>query len=256
MPDNVPHKGGKKLGGIDTKWWLIGGGATAILVYVMYSRSKNSAAAAATTTTPTTDPSIDPNTGLPYASEYGNYSAASGVSPSLYGYTDQYGNLISQGTPTQTVTSPTTNAAWFQQAESYLVNSLGYDSATASAALGKYLAGAALTNDQLGIVQTALGAEGNPPSQVPPPHVIPPVGQKPPPVVTPKNPVPKGTWIGTETTTKAIHSAPQIVQHYGISYAVLYALNPWMPIIAHNIPVGTPYLIPTTHRAGTYQYTG
>jgi len=245
-------KHGKKLGGIDTKWWIIGGIGTAGIVYVLYKRQS---ASAATATVPTdTSSTIDPNTGLPY----GDYSAVSGVSPSLYGYTDPTtGAFISGGTPQQTVTSPTTNASWFQQAEAYLVQQ-GYDNTTAGAALGKYLAGGGLTNDQLSIVQFAIGAEGYPPIGVPAPHVNPPAGQttKPPPVKKPI--VPKGTRIGTLTTRPGMNSVPEIANYAHTSSTIIIALNAakLAPYNVHSLPSGLKIYYPTTKTAGTFTYNG
>jgi len=256
MPEPLPHKGkGKKIAGIDLKWWLIGGGATVAVIYVMYRRSQSSAAA--TTTTTAVDPNIDPNTGLPYTSSgtYGDYSAASGVYPSQYGYTDQYGNLITQGTPAQVVTAPTTNAAWFQAAEAYLTTTLGYDQATTAAALGKYLAGAQLTNAQLGIVQTALASQGYPPVHVHDPVVIPPTGQTNQPPPTKKPIVPVGTHIGTHITTNH-DSVPKIAQGAHTSSAIIIALNAatLAPYNVHNLPAGLKIHYPTSSAKGTFPY--
>jgi hypothetical protein len=74
------------------------------------------------------------------------------------------------------VTSPPTNAAWFQQSEAYLTQQ-GFDAITVGAALGAYLAGIGLTPDQLNIVNTAIGAEGYPPVTPTAPHLLPATGQ-------------------------------------------------------------------------------
>ncbi len=166
-----------EIQGIKTRWWVIGGIGAAGVVYWAYKRQQASAAAAQTSTQ---DPNIDPNTGLPYSAEYGSGgSSPVGLTPSLYGYTDQFGNLITPGTGQPIVTAPTTNAAWAQQAESYLTNQGGYDGPTVIAALGKALAGIALTDNELAIVQAASGFLGPPPQGWPngAPHGSPPGGQ-------------------------------------------------------------------------------
>lgn len=149
---------------------IIGGVAAAGIVYWAYKKNKASAP------TTSTDPNIDPATGLPYSSSsYGSGGGAVGTTPSLYGFTDPYGNLISNPGST-IVTHPTTNGAWVQLAAGYLI-AHGYDPLTTLTALGKYIAGGALTDDQMGIVQAAKAAEGEPPEPVQPAHVGPPVGQ-------------------------------------------------------------------------------
>lgn len=170
--------GGKKFAGISWKWWLIGGIGTAGIVYFTYRKSANSAATTSdTSATDTTDSSIDPATGIPYAEEYASDSGYSAI-PSEYGYTDPYGNTITQGTgTTSTVTAPGDNASWAQEVESYFANNLGADPTTVSAALGKYLTGQNLTADQLSLVETALAFMGNPPQSVPSPHTAPSTGQ-------------------------------------------------------------------------------
>lgn len=149
---------------------IIGGVAAAGIVYWAYKKNKASAVTATST-----DPNIDPTTGLPYSSGSYGSGGAVGTSPSLYGYTDQFGSLISSGTGS-VVTAPSTNAAWAQQAASYLVAN-GYSGAEVLGALGKYLAGLNLTDTEMATIQAAIAVEGNPPVAVPPPHVAPPTGQ-------------------------------------------------------------------------------
>lgn len=158
-----------------------GGIVAAGIVYWAYKKNKASASTVAST-----DPNIDPATGQPYSSGYGTtgMGGASGATPSLYGYMDQFGNLITNPGTTTTVTHPTTNGAWVQQASGYLI-SHGYDPLTVLTALGKYIAGgfggATVTDDQMGIIQAAIAVEGQPPEPVGNPHLAPPVGQTPPP---------------------------------------------------------------------------
>lgn len=158
-----------------TKNWMILGavGAAGVVIwYVMRARSQSS------TSTSTTDPNIDPATGVPYAdeysSDYGGYGVSGSGVPSQFGYYDPTtGQYI---TGTSSVTAPPTNASWAQQVESYL-QQLGYDPTTVAAAIGKYLTGQALSSDQQGIVAAAVGFYGNPPLGAPAIKTTTPSGQ-------------------------------------------------------------------------------
>lgn len=149
-------------------WLLIGGlGAAAVVIY-MVMRARSNAATS-------TDPNVDPATGVPYSQEYGGYGAQ-GVSPSLYGYVDPTtGAFISGAGAGNTVIQPSTNASWAQQVEAYL-GQIGYDPLAVGAALGKYLTGQTLSADQQAIVAAALGFYGQPPQPVPPITTTPPPG--------------------------------------------------------------------------------
>jgi hypothetical protein len=157
----------KQIAGVDLKWWILGGSGAAIAVWWAVKRQQAKAAA----TTDTTD-----TTG--YDS---GFSPVQGVTPSLYGYTDpSTGTFIPNvGGGGTVVTAPTTNAQWAQQASSYLVNVLGYDSITVATAFGKWFGNINLTNDEYAIVQAAMTYEGKPPQPYPEPHVAPPAGQNP-----------------------------------------------------------------------------
>ena len=167
MPDDIkaPSGGGpkKKMNKKTTMLLVAGGGVALIaLIYVYRKQSASNASTAATT-----DPSIDPATGVPYSQE-GGYSSPYGTTPSLYGYTDPSTGAFITGTGAgSTVTQPSTNASWAQEVEAYMQN-LGYDPTAVAAALGKYLVGGTLTADQQAIVQGALGFFGNPPQGAPP----------------------------------------------------------------------------------------
>lgn len=158
----------KKISGVPLKWWLLGGTAAAVTVWYVYKRQ------IAATTVP-----ADTGTGDSSASGYGDFSAASGGAyasnygtPSNYGYLDQTtGQFIGVG-GTTTVTGPGTNGAWTQQAAAYLIMQ-GYDPITVITALGKYLAGTAVTQSEYNIVTSAIGVEGLPPDGAPPLHMIP-----------------------------------------------------------------------------------
>src|SRR5215472_675434 len=152
-----------------TKNWLIIGGVGAagiVIWYIMRARSQ--------TGTGTTDPNIDPATGVPYSEEYGGYGVGGG--PYAFGYNDPGTGAYITGT--QAVTQPSTNASWAQQVEAYL-QQIGYDPTAVGAALGKYLTGQTLSSDQQGIVAAALGFFGQPPQGAPNPVTTPPPGQVP-----------------------------------------------------------------------------
>lgn len=167
-------------------WILLGGvGAAGLIIwYVMRSKSAANQQAAATAST---DPSIDPSTGLPWAAEMGGgVGGYGGGTPSLYGYYDpSTGQYITGTGAGGIVTQPTTNASWAQQAEQYLMT-LGYDPVHTAAALGKYLTGQPLTPDQMSIVQAALAFFGQPPQGAPAPKPIPSPNPHPKPKPKPK----------------------------------------------------------------------
>lgn len=164
----APKGGGKLLSG-NRKWYVYGAGAGGlILVFYFRKRSQANASAATTGTgsTGTTDTSgYDPYS---YQDTSGGYSGVYGTTPSYYG---QYGYT---GAGPSTV--PASNAQWAQQAAQYLTGQ-GYDPITTTAALGVYLYGGGLTDNQYQIVQAAIAFEGYPPTPPPAPHVNPPVGQ-------------------------------------------------------------------------------
>lgn len=189
-----PKMSGKK------KVLLYGGGAIAGIAGIMYYRSRSAASSATTASTDTsgTDPGIDPTTGIPYADETGDMSGAYGTTPGALGtydpLTGQY--IPGLGTTTPPVTIAT-NAEWAQAALVQLIAN-GYDPATATTAIGLYLAGQALTQNQYDIVTAAIGLEGQPPSGAPSPHLAGGggAGQTNPPL-PPRSPVPPGSPVPT-----------------------------------------------------------
>lgn len=180
MADSSTGGLNKKLAGISYKWWIIGGIGTAGIVYIYFRHSAAAASTPSTTdTTATDDSGIDPSTGIPYSEEYGANVAGPADYSSAYGY-DYVGSPTDYGSGysgSETYTPPVTNnQTWFAQAEAYL-SGIGVDAQTASAAIGKYLAGTQLSSDQYSLVQQALGAVGTPPGGAPPVTVAPPSGQ-------------------------------------------------------------------------------
>lgn len=128
------------------------------------ANASNTANAATANNTGGIDPNaIDPNTGIPYSEE--GYGAAG--TPGLYGGYNPLTGGYNPGPGNPTVYSPT-NGTWAIEAEQYLV-SLGYDPTTVATALGLYLAGRPLSQDEYDIVTAAIGFEGNPPNGAPTP---------------------------------------------------------------------------------------
>lgn len=168
MPEGLPRS---KVKG--KKWVWIAGGAGLFGVFYYLRKRKQAQQSTTDTTGNVTDTSamavdpnaIDPSTGMSYASEGYGGGYLGGVYGSPYGGTF-YGSQTQTTTPTRTVT---TNAEWAQASEAYLTT-LGYHAMPVAVALGKYLSGQGLTNDQFNIVETAIGFEGTPPTTVPPPH--------------------------------------------------------------------------------------
>lgn len=230
----------KKISGVSVKWWLLGGSAAAVTVWYVYKRQQANASVPADTGTAETD-----------TSGYGDFSAAEGGAyasnygtPSNYGYLDQTtGQFIGVG-GTTTVTGPGTNAAWTQQAAAYLIMH-DYDPITVITALGKYITGKPVTQDEYNIVTAAIGSQGLPPDGAPPLTMIPPTqtgggattGETlPSPVLT----------IGARTKSKATLRWTAIP---GATSYVIYSHASGRP----NLPVGgthgtTTINVPTGHK--------
>lgn len=162
MPDiHVPGIGNVPRGGV-IAGAVIGVGGALFLWY----RHKT---AAATSTAPASS--------YGYGSNYG-YGGYGYTNPAFnepyiggeYGYGGVYGYGIGVGygvgspyPPTSPPSVATTNAAWAQAAESYLINTGGYDPETVSGALGVYISGGTLSSTQQAIVEAAIAFEGYPP---------------------------------------------------------------------------------------------
>jgi hypothetical protein len=147
-----------------TKNWLIIGGVGAAGIVVWYIMRNRSQAAS------TTDPTTDPNA----ADAYGGYGVSGYGSniPSQFGYYDPTTGayITGSGIPGSTVTAPGTNAEWAQQVEAYL-QGLGYDPTAVAAAIGKYLTGQHLSQNQGAIVSAAQAFFGKPPGGAPTPVI-------------------------------------------------------------------------------------
>lgn len=123
---------------------IAGGGAAYVLYRYNKARKDAAAAAAATADTP------------------GFGDGSGGVLPVVPGATAGVGIAGGETTTTANGNVPTTNAAWTQTAEQYLVGA-GYDPGAVLKALGDYLASKSLTSDEQAIVQAAIAVAGYPP---------------------------------------------------------------------------------------------
>lgn len=179
MPtDTAPTGGGFKSLSKNQKIG-IGVGAAALLGFTLYrysqqqKQSQAAAAAAAAAQAPGTgagtSDNIDPATGFPYGSAedaaaltsmagYNSPIAGLGASDTSYLYG---GGAYPAGTGG--IGGYTSNAAWSQAAESYLVNTTGADPNTVGNALGKYITGGPVTSDQVAIINQAIAFVGYPP---------------------------------------------------------------------------------------------
>lgn len=174
------------------------------------------------------DPGLDPN----------GYSAATGGASGYQqaGYYDPATGAFIGGIGASgnlgTIFNPSTNASWAQQAEAYM-QQLGYDPVALGSALGKYLTGQTLTDDQKSMVQAALGFFGAPPQTVPPVSTVPPTTTPPPPTVTPSPPhpppAPHGEPAPTRTYTVAsgdtLWGIAQRFYGSGVSWTKIYNRN-------------------------------
>jgi hypothetical protein len=156
----------------------VGGGAMVLGVvgYAYYRNKKTQAAANAAAATSSAaangtlagtgagDSGIDPNTGLPYASEsgdgvgtYGGIDPATGV---------PYYDEITQSSTTTNPNAITTNSAWIEQAESDGQNLFGATDAVAVSAVGKYMAqtSAGLNSAEYLLMQQIVAELGQPPT--------------------------------------------------------------------------------------------
>jgi len=156
------NSGGKKLSKNKKILLALTGAGLGVVGILWYRNKQASASSSNADTGDTGDSGIDPNTGIPYADEEGEYGTP-GEEGTYDPLTGQY--LPGPGT-TETYTA--TNGTWAQEAESYLSN-LGYNQSTVATALGNYLSGLPLTQAEYDIVSAALGFFGNPPNGAPSP---------------------------------------------------------------------------------------
>ena len=189
---------------------LIAGAAVAVLgigVYRYRKQAAANAAADAAANAPGTgagsSDQIDPATGFPYGSAE---DAAALTSQAQYIQPGGTVGLAGGGSPSAYYPQSggfTSNAAWAQAVEDYLVNTAGADANTVGNALGKYITGGALTDDQVSVVNQAIAFQGYPP--VPGPAGYPPSIR----TSTSSNPPPTGSGGGTGGGTHYAANPPK-----------------------------------------------
>lgn len=150
------------LGEVSKKTALIAGGAVVLIGGIVWWRQKQTASTpdASTTSTDGTDltAEIDPATGYEYGSAEDTAAlAAQGGSLSS---ADQIASTASSDTPVVA----TNNSQWVQDVLSYMENNgIMSDVSGLSTALGKYVTGAYVTDDDVALIQQAIAVEGQPP---------------------------------------------------------------------------------------------
>lgn len=144
MSDAITEQLTKKVGPLPLGVWIIAGGAgVAIAVYM---RRQSAAQDQTPTETDTTDWNLGGNTDTP-AGVGGSAGAGGGVAP--------------------LPTAPADNDEWFRRASDALV-ARGMSGTVVNAALGHFLSGESLSDQDRAIVDAAIRAEGNPPTAPPP----------------------------------------------------------------------------------------
>lgn len=219
MADTIKIPG---IGDTKKEYVYIGGGLIVIVIGVVYVRSRSTAkasaaaaaaAASSTDSTDTTTTPIDEATGYPQGSaeDLAALAQQQDLEGVDYGTTDDSGS-----TDVTTGTGYTSNAAWAQAAEEYIVDTTGGVAGDVGNALGKYLTGGSLTSDMVDIVNQAIAFDGPPPQSgvngyppslniapvTPPPVTPPPVTPPPvtPPPVTPPPVTPPPTTTVHDVT--------------------------------------------------------
>ena len=233
------------------KGYVIAGGAVVVLAvgYGWYRNRQAGASAAATQATATdttgtssTDAGIDPATGYPYGSAadtealaqmsggYGGYGYGGGGGGGYYGGGGSGGGGY------------TTNGQWAQAAESYLVGTVGGSADTVAAALGKYITGQPVTQDQVDVIEQAIAFTGYPPVNGP--------NGDPPGFVLQQGGGGGGTIGGYQAFAPGGKSLAQLATPpyapKGITAAELEKMNPgvYRKYGSKPLPAGTGYYIP------------
>lgn len=163
------------------KGYVIAGGAViAVAAVYGWRKNKQAASSSSASSVPSASSASDPyppdgtsgNSSDPYSTDpatgqtYGNegafatgYGALGSSAPlDTYGYTGSY-----YGSTMAAETAYATNGQWAQAAEDYLSSTVGADTTTVAAALGKYVTGQALSSDQVSVIEQAIAFVGYPP---------------------------------------------------------------------------------------------
>lgn len=194
-----------------------GGGGLIVIGGVYYYRKQRTAKAQQASVDQAGATSIDPATGYPYGSQE---DAAALSAQSNYQLPGSSGLGFAGGGGSGSSTTPgsfTSNAQWAQYVEAYEINNMGADAPTVGNAIGKYLSGQALTNDMLGLVQSAIAIGGYPPVSGPngnPPNFVTssstptsPGGSTPPPTTNGNPPPTQNTITVPNTNGKSAGTA-------------------------------------------------
>jgi hypothetical protein len=144
MADAITEQLTKKVGPLPLGVWIIAGGAGVAIAVYMRRQS------AAQDQTPTETDTSDWNLG-------GNTDTPAGVGGSAGG----------GGSVPPLPTAPADNDEWFRRASDALV-ARGMSGTVVNAALGHFLSGESLSDQDRAIVDAAIRAEGNPPVAPPP----------------------------------------------------------------------------------------
>jgi hypothetical protein len=155
---------------------VIGGGAAIVIGGIFFYRQNQQKAASQASVDAAGASAIDPATGYPYGSPedaaaltaQGNYQ-----SPNIggYGFTGYAGSSGASAFGSGAPGTFTNNAEWAQFVEAYEINNMGADAATVGNAIGKYITGQPLINDNMiSIVQSAIAIGGYPPVSGPNGH--------------------------------------------------------------------------------------
>jgi hypothetical protein len=148
--------------------YLYAGGATVVVIvgYAYWkkrSTAGTTAAAAAAAAAPagtSTDATIDPNTGIPYADETGSYgSSYGGIDPAT-----GVPFIYESGSSSTGASQYTSNQQWADAAIGELENTFGYAQTLASSSVGDYMAGKALPPDEYKAMQLIIAELGPPPT--------------------------------------------------------------------------------------------
>lgn len=151
--------------------WVYGVGLGLGITGVRYYRSKNAPAVASATSDDGTSAGTAAGATTPGAADdpgayttgtVGAYTLPGGYQATTSGVLDYTGQADAQTTQT-----PTTNAAWQQEAYDVLVGRLGYAPVTTEEALRAYLAGDPVSSSQEAVISQALRLVGRPPEGAP-----------------------------------------------------------------------------------------
>lgn len=183
MPDDLNLPGKAK---VPKKAVYVGAGLAGLILAYSYYKKRSTGAVATGTSTNAYDPNaIDPATGMTYADEqamgngtYGSVGlgAASGGPQYLPGqgwYDPATGQLIGNPPVGSNSSAYSSNSAWAQAAEAWLVANGGATSGVAISAIRKGLLGLPMTANEVAIFGEARTFLGEPPTAYPPIHQIP-----------------------------------------------------------------------------------